>query len=93
METFKIILPIIILGVIAIFIVEYIKKSSKKSDDEDENYMTEGMEIGMGVGAALGILLNSQNFVTFIPIGMMFGMVIVMSIKKQIFNFEIKFIN
>ncbi|HFR3740806.1 TPA: DUF2700 domain-containing protein, partial [Streptococcus suis] len=62
METIKIILPVILVSLVAIFTINIVKKKSNndsaKEKEKEENFMSEGMAIGMCLGTAVGIAFD-----------------------------------
>lgn len=73
MDIIRVLLPVILISVLAIFTITIAKKKTKnhKSDErQEENYMSEGMAVGMCLGTAAGIALDIGN----IAIGMSIGM-------------------
>ncbi|MCI5697796.1 MAG: DUF2700 domain-containing protein [Clostridiales bacterium] len=82
----RIVLPVILVGIIAIFTIHIAKKISEchktKEKQEDENYMAVGMAVGMGIGTSLGIALEVDNLAIGTSIGMLLGMIVGMNYKK-----------
>lgn len=94
MGILRVIFPLIIICVVAVYIIYLAKKnkesSTKENDkiaaredyhDEGSDYMSEGMSIGMCLGIAVSIALG-ENMVIGYSIGMMLGMVMGMNLKK-----------
>lgn len=59
MQIIKIVLPVILVSLVAIFAIIVTKKKSKSHDQKEnhieDNYMYEGMSIGMCLGTVIGI--------------------------------------
>ena len=83
MGILKIILPIFLLGISLIFLIKKLDKNYKKEKnlENDGNYLAEGIGIGLIFGAAFGSLFNNMGY--WIPIGMLFGLIIGQAIKKE----------
>lgn len=88
MDIIKIILPIVLISLTAVYIVKMADKRAKQDkenneeDNEKDNYMAEGMAIGMCLGTAIGIAFGQENIAVGTSIGMMLGMSVGMNIKK-----------
>lgn len=86
MEIIKIILPVILISLLAIFTINISKKKWKNNNREgkqkEENYMSEGMAIGMCLGTAVGIAFGKENLAIGMSIGMLLGMIIGMNNEK-----------
>lgn len=89
MEIIKIILPVVIISLTVVYIVFLTNKKEKQDQNNNEedskkenNYMTEGMSIGMCWGTAIAIIIDPEKLGLYIPLGMMFGMLVGMNIKK-----------
>ena len=87
MEFLKIILPIFLLGIFIIFLIKKLEGKYKNKNLEDRNsknsgnYIGEGIGLGLVFGAAFGSIFN--NMVLWIPIGMMFGLIVGQAIEKK----------
>lgn len=83
MEILKIILPLFLLGICIVFLIKKLdkKKMEGKNSKNDENYLAEGIGLGLIFGAAFGSLFNNMGY--WIPIGMLFGLIIGQAIKKE----------
>lgn len=85
MEILKIILPILLLGISLVFLIKKLDKKNKNFEGEnsknEKNYLAEGIGLGLIFGAAFGSLFNNMGY--WIPIGMLFGLIIGQAIKKE----------
>lgn len=86
MEILRIILPVFLICILAVYAVYNAKKKTVYKSNEDkqksENNMSEGMAIGMCLGTAVGIALGKENLAVGMSMGMLLGMVIGMNSKK-----------
>ena len=85
MGIIRVLLPVILISVLAIFTITIAKKKTKnhKSDGrKEESYMSEGMAVGMCLGTAAGIALDIGNIAIGMSIGMLLGMIVGMNFKK-----------
>lgn len=87
MEILKIILPVFLICVLAVYVIFIAKKKARNKSDEDEHkaldFMSEGMAIGMCLGTAAGIALGKENLAITMSIGMLLGMLIGMNYEKN----------
>lgn len=86
MAILRIILPVFLICVLAVYAVFSAKKKTGYKSNEDkqksENNISEGMAIGMCLGTAVGIALGKENLAVGMSMGMLLGMVIGMNSKK-----------
>ena len=82
MEILRIILPVFLICILAVYAVYNAKKKTGYKSNEDKqksgNNISEGMAIGMCLGTAVGIALGKEN----LAVGMLLGMIIGMNSKK-----------
>ena len=85
-EIWRILLPVVIVGVIAIFVIlrmnhKYNKGNlGKKKSKSDQNLLDSLIPLGMMIGCALGVLISLYSKVSLLPaislggaIGLLFG--------------------
>ncbi len=77
MKLIKIILPIIVIGIITIYVIMKAVKQSKNGIESDKKtYLVEGMTVGMVLGIGVAISLGRENIPMGIAIGMLLGMAV-----------------
>lgn len=85
MKLIKIILPIIVIGIITIYVIMKAVKQSKNGIESDKKtYLVEGMTVGMVLGIGVAISLGRENIPMGIAIGMLLGMAVGINSPKKI---------
>lgn len=85
MKLIKIILPIIVIGIITIYVIMKSVKQSKNGIDSDKKtYLVEGMTVGMVLGIGVAVSLGRENIPMGIAIGMLSGMAVGINSPKKI---------
>lgn len=85
MKLIKIILPIIVIGIITIYVIMKAVKQSKNGIDSDKKtYLVEGMTVGMVLGIGVAVSLGRENIPMGIAIGMLLGMAVGINSPKKI---------
>lgn len=85
MKLIKIILPIIVIGIITIYVIMKAVKQSKNGIESDKKtYLVEGMTVGMVLGIGVAISLGRENIPMGIAIGMLLGMEVGINSPKKI---------
>lgn len=80
----KIILPIIVIGIITIYVIMKAVKQSKNGIDSDKKtYLVEGMTVGMVPGIGVAVSLGRENIPMGIAIGMLLGMAVGINSPKK----------
>lgn len=79
MEIIKIVFPVLLIGVLAVFVVYTAKKQTKnrmetENSQKSDTYIVEGMVLGMLFGTAIGIILHNMLFGLFF--GLLSGMIV-----------------
>ena len=83
MKLIKIILPIIVIGIITIYVIMKAVKQSKNGIDSDKKtYLVEGMTVGMVLGIGVAVSLGRENIPMGIAIGMLLGMAVGINSSK-----------
>ena len=83
MKLIKIILPIIVIGIITIYVIMKAVKQSKNGIDSDKKtYLVEGMTVGMVPGIGVAVSLGRENIPMGIAIGMLLGMAVGINSSK-----------
>lgn len=82
MDIFKIIFPLVSIGILIVFLLKIVNKKGKNKNNnrEDNNYLAEGIGIGLIFGSTLGFIFDNMEI--YIPIGMLMGLVIGEVIEK-----------
>ena len=84
MKLIKIILPIIVIGIITIYVIMKAVKQSKNGIDSDKKtYLVEGMTVGMVLGIGVAVSLGRENIPMGIAIGMLLGMAVGINSPKK----------
>lgn len=84
MKLIKIILPIIVIGIITIYVIMKAVKQSKNGIESDKKtYLVEGMTVGMVLGIGVAISLGRENIPMGIAIGMLLGMAVGINSPKK----------
>lgn len=84
MKLVKILLPIIIVGLVVIYVIAKAVKQSKNGIETDKKtYFTEGMAVGMALGAGVGVSFGRENIPFGIAAGMLLGMAAGMNSPKK----------
>lgn len=84
MKLIKIILPIIVIGIIAIYVIMKSVKQSKNGIESDKKtYLVEGMTVGMVLGIGVAVSLGRENIPMGIAIGMLLGMAVGINSPKK----------
>lgn len=84
MKLIKIILPIIVIGIITIYVIMKAVKQSKNGIDSDKKtYLVEGMTVGMVPGIGVAVSLGRENIPMGIAIGMLLGMAVGINSPKK----------
>lgn len=84
MKLIKIILPFIVIGGIALYVILKAVKQSKNGEETDQKtYFIEGMAVGMALGTGVAVSLGRENIPMGISVGMLLGMAVGMNIKKE----------
>lgn len=85
MKLIKIILPIIVIGIITIYVIMKAVKQSKNGIESDKKtYLVEGMTVGMVLGIGVAVSLGRENIPMGIAIGMLLGMAVGINSPKKI---------
>lgn len=85
MKLIKIILPIIVIGIITIYVIMKAVKQSKNGIQPDKKtYLVEGMTVGMVLGIGVAISFGRENIPMGIAIGMLLGMAVGINSPKKI---------
>lgn len=83
MKLIKIILPIIVIGIITIYVIMKAVKQSKNGIESDKKtYLVEGMTVGMVLGIGVAVSLGRENIPMGIAIGMLLGMAVGINSSK-----------
>ena len=84
MKLIKIILPIIVIGIITIYVIMKSVKQSKNGIKSDKKtYLVEGMTVGMVLGIGVAVSLGRENIPMGIAIGMLLGMAVGINSPKK----------
>ena len=84
MKLIKIILPIIVIGIITIYVIMKAVKQSKNGIESDKKtYLVEGMTVGMVLGIGVAVSLGRENIPMGIAIGMLLGMAVGINSPKK----------
>ena len=84
MKFIKILLPIIVVGIIVIYvIIKSVKQSREVIETDKKTYFTEGMAVGMALGAGVGASFGMDNIPFGIAVGMLLGMAAGMNSPKK----------
>lgn len=84
MKLVKNILPFIVIGGIALYVILKTVKQSKNGEETDKKtYFVEGMAVGMALCTGVAVSLGGENIPMGIALGMLLGMAAGMSIKKE----------
>ena len=85
MKLIKIILPIIVIGILTIYVIMKAVKQSKNGIESDKKtYLVEGMTVGMVLGLGVAVSLGRENIPMGIAIGMLLGMAVGINSPKKI---------
>ena len=85
MIVLRIIFPVLLISLVAIYIRYIVKEKSEKDvkkEKQEENYMFEGLVIGMCLGIAVDIASGKDDYALGMIIGAALGMILGSACKK-----------